>query len=146
MSLTRSELRSWVKIVGGMQALLDALDRQLRDEAGMSHDEYRILSRLHRGGDQAMRMSDLAGEVGFSPSRLSHSANRLESEGWLRRHRSREDGRVVMATLTEAGKARVKAVSPGHLRLVDQLVFETLGAERAADTAEAFDQIRRATR
>jgi DNA-binding MarR family transcriptional regulator len=145
LSLTRSELRSWVRIVAGMQALLDALDRQLRDEAGMSHEEYRILSRLHRAGDQAMRMSDLAQEVGFSPSRLSHSATHLESEGWLRRQRSHDDGRVVIAALTIEGRAKVEAVSPGHLRLVDQLVFETLGSERATETAEAFDQIRRAT-
>lgn len=145
MTLTRSELRSWVKLVGGIKALLDALDRQLRDEAGMSHDDYIILSRLHREPGRRMRMSDLAREVSFSPSRLSHAVTRLEAQGSVQRRRGGSDRRVIEAALTDVGVTRVREVSPGHLAQVKKLVFETLGPDRARDTADAMDRIRRIT-
>ena len=146
MTLTRTELRNWLKLVGGIKALLDALDRQLRTDAGMSHDDYQILSRLHRDPKQTMRMSDLADEVGFSTSRLSHAVGRLEGRGWVRRIPSTTDRRVVEAVLTGAGSNRVREVSPDHLTQVKRLVFETLGPDRARETAEAMDDIRRAAR
>jgi DNA-binding MarR family transcriptional regulator len=144
MVLTRTELRSWFKLVMGIKALLDALDRQLRAAAGISHDEYGILSRLYREPGLTMRMGDLAREVGFSPSRLSHTMQRLEGEGWIRRSRIPGDRRIVEAALTEEGIDQVRAVSPDHLALVRRLVFETLGPDRTRDTAEAMDQVRRA--
>jgi len=144
MTLNRAELRSWLKLIGGMRALLDALDRQLRVAAGISHDDYAILARLHREPGRRLRMSELAGEVGFSPSRLSHAIARLETEGWVRRTIGQTDRRVVVANLTDAGVLRVHEVSPDHLSLVRKLVFDTLGPERAREAADAFDEIRRA--
>ncbi|HKX75867.1 MAG TPA: MarR family transcriptional regulator [Acidimicrobiia bacterium] len=144
MVLTRAELRSWFKLVMGIKALLDALDRQLRAEAAMSHDEYGILSRLYREPGLTMRMGDLAREVGFSPSRLSHAMQRLEEEGWIQRQRIPGDRRIVEAALTEAGTEKVRAVSPDHLAMVRKLVFETLGPDRTRETADAMDEVRRA--
>ena len=142
--LSRTELRNWVRLVGGIKGLLNALDRQLRDEAGMSHDDYQILSRLHRAPQRTLRMSVLAREVGFSPSRLSHAVNRLEEVGWIDRYPSTEDRRGTDATLTDLGLAVVEKTTPAHLALVRRVVFEALGSERAGATAEALDEIGRA--
>lgn len=131
-------------MVRGIKALFDALDRQMRDEAGMSHDDYILLTRLYRAEGQVMRMSDLAAELSSSPSRMSHTIARLEERGWVERARADSDRRVVLARLTETGTARLRAASPGHLALVQRLVFETLGDESVADTADALDLIRRA--
>lgn len=131
-------------MVRGIKALFDALDRQMRDEAGMSHDDYILLTRLYRAEGQVMRMSDLAAELSSSPSRMSHTIARLEERGWVERARADSDRRVVLARLTETGAARLRAASPGHLALVQRLVFETLGDESVADTADALDLIRRA--
>jgi DNA-binding MarR family transcriptional regulator len=137
---------SWFRLAGGMRSLLNALDRQLRDESGMTHDDYVILSRLHRASDRTLRMSDLAREVGFSPSRLSHAVGRMEDAGWVERSRSQTDRRGTDATLTDRGVEVVEAATPAHLALVKKLVFDTLGEERAADLAQALDEIGRACR
>jgi DNA-binding MarR family transcriptional regulator len=144
-TLTRAELRSWLRLVGGMKSLLNALDRQLRDEAGMTHDDYEILSRLHRAPNRTLRMSGLARDVGFSPSRLSHAVARMEEEGWIIRAPTPDDRRGTDATLTESGVAVVEAATPAHLALVRRLVFQTLGQERASEMAEALDAIGRAS-
>jgi DNA-binding MarR family transcriptional regulator len=144
--LSRSELRAWLRLVNGMRSLLNALDRQLRDEAGMTHDDYGILSRLHRAPERTMRMSDLARDVGFSPSRLSHAITRMEDSGWIARTPSPTDRRGTDAILTVEGARVVEDVSPDHLSLVRKLVFDSLGLERAREAAEALDQIGRAAR
>ncbi|HSJ83496.1 MAG TPA: MarR family transcriptional regulator [Acidimicrobiia bacterium] len=144
--LSRSELRSWFRLAGGMRSLLNALDRQLRDEAGMTHDDYEILSRLHRAPDRTQRMSGLASDVGFSPSRLSHAVNRMEEAGRIRRRPSPTDRRGTEATLTELGVKFVEDASPGHLDLVRKLIFDVVGPERAGELAEAMDEIGRTAR
>lgn len=127
-----------------MKALFDALDRQMRHEMGMSHDDYILLSRLYRAEGQAMRMSDLAAELSSSPSRMSHTIARLEDRGWVERSRGVSDGRVVVARLTQAGAAKSREASPGHLALVERLVFEILGDQGVAETADSLDLVRRA--
>ncbi|MGH8871970.1 MAG: MarR family winged helix-turn-helix transcriptional regulator [Acidimicrobiia bacterium] len=143
-TLSRSELRTWFLLVSSMRSLLNALDRQLRDEAGITHDDYEILSRLHRAPDRTLRMSQLARDVGFSPSRLSHAVGRMEDAGWVARTPSPADRRGTDATLTDLGMKLVDNVTPAHLALVRKLVFETLGPDRARDAAEAIGEIGRA--
>jgi DNA-binding MarR family transcriptional regulator len=144
--LSRSELRSWFRLAGGMRSLLNALDRQLRDEAGMTHDDYEILSRLHRAPDRTLRMSSLARDVGFSPSRLSHAVNRMEQAGWISRRPSLVDRRGTEANLTDLGARVVEDASPAHLALVRTLIFDVIGADRAGALAEAMDEIGRTAR
>lgn len=129
-----------------MRSLLNALDRQLRDEAGMTHDDYEILSRLHRAPDRTLRMTSLARDVGFSPSRLSHAVNRMEAADWISRRPSLVDRRGTEATLTELGAKVVEDASLAHLDLVRKLIFDAVGGERAGATAEAMDEIGRTAR
>jgi DNA-binding MarR family transcriptional regulator len=129
-----------------MRSLLNALDRQLRDEAGMTHDDYEILSRLHRAPDRTLRMTSLARDVGFSPSRLSHAVSRMEAAGWISRRPSLVDRRGTEATLTELGAKVVEDASLAHLDLVRKLIFDVVGGERAGATAEVMDEIGRAAR
>ena len=144
MSLSRSQLRSWVRMVRGMKALFDALDRQMREESGMSHEDYILLTRLYRESDRSMRMSELAAELSHSPSRTSHTIARLEERGWVERARGATDRRVVVARLSESGEAKLHEASPAHLALVERLVFESLGDKGVAEAADAMDQIRKA--
>jgi DNA-binding MarR family transcriptional regulator len=126
--------------------MFNALDRQLRDESGMSHDDYQILSRLHRAPARALRMSELAAEVGFSPSRLSHAVRRMEEEGWIERTPSEIDRRGTEARLTDLGAKVVEDASPAHLALVKRLTFDVIGSERMTALAEAMDEIGRNAR
>lgn len=126
--------------------MFNALDRQLRDDSGMSHDDYQILSRLHRAPARALRMSELAAEVGFSPSRLSHAVRRMEEEGWIERTPSEIDRRGTEARLTDLGAKVVEDASPAHLALVRRLTFDVIGPERMTVLAEAMDEIGRNSR
>ena len=142
--MTRSELRSWLALTSGMKWLWNALDRQLRADHGISHDDYQILVWLSRGRGRALRMSDIARDVGISPSRLSHAVTRMEAKGWVERMSSARDRRVVEARLTKDGTEWVRKVSESHLALVKDLVFDTLGPDHARSVADAINEVGRA--
>lgn len=144
MALTRTELRSWLLLIGGIQALLDTLDQQLREEAGISHDDYRILATLYRSPGHTRRMSDLAREMTYSPSRLSHAAARLEKHGWVSRSKTGLDRRGVDIELTDAGVAKARDASKGHFALVKEVVFDVPEPERLQAAVTALDQIGKA--
>lgn len=144
MSLTKSELRRWLILMNGIQSLLDALDRQLRDDAGISHDDYRILSLLYRSSGRSRRMNDLAQEMSFSPSRLTHAASRLEKHGWVTRSPARDDRRGIDIALTDAGVAKTRAASREHLALVKEIVFDAPDSDKLQAAVVALNQIGRA--
>ena len=143
-SLNRAELRSWVALIGGIRSLLRSLDRQLRDDHGVSHDDYQILAHLSRVGPDGVRMSDLAGGIAYSPSRLTHAIGRLETLGWVVRRPSEADRRVVEVALTRHGSERVARISEGHLAHVRALVFDELGADRARELGDLMREVGRA--
>lgn len=143
MSLSRSELRTWHQLITGIRALMTALDRRLRDEAGISHDDYMVLARLYRAPDRTMTMSDLAHDVSFSQSRLSNTVGRYETKAWVSRKTGRTDKRSVEVTLTELGVTRTREITSKHLDHVRALVLDALGPTTARQTAQAFDQIRK---
>ena len=88
-----------------------------------------------------MPMSKLARGVSSSLSRLSHVVARLEGQGWVRRERNPEDGRVQIAVLTDKGYAKVVETAPGHVDAVQQLIFDRLTPAQVRAVAKAAEAI-----
>ena len=124
--LTEEERAAWVRLVSVFIKLPAALDAQLQREAGISHFEYMVLSRLSEAPGRTLRMSDLAVLANGSLSRLSHVVTRLERRGWVRREPCPGDGRFTNAVLTDDGWAKVEATAPGHVAAVRELVIDAL--------------------
>lgn len=114
--LTDEEMETWHALAGVMVRLPSALDAQLQRDSGLSHVEYLVMSMLSQTEGRILRMSDLAGYVGSSLSRLSHLVKRLEKSEWMRREPDPTDGRYTLAVLTDAGHAKVVESAPGHMR------------------------------
>jgi DNA-binding MarR family transcriptional regulator len=77
-------------------------------------------------------MSDLAGRVNASLSRLSHVVSKLERRGWVARTPSPLSRRVTLASLTEEGWQVLVRAAPGHVETVRSLVFEGLTPDDVA--------------
>jgi DNA-binding MarR family transcriptional regulator len=124
--LSAPELDAWMGLIRLVVQLPAALDRQLREEAGMNHGYYQILAVLSDAPGRAMRMSELARLTGTSQSRLSHAVASLEQRGWVARRPCPDDGRGQVAHLTDAGMGVLVASAPGHVAEVRRLVFDQL--------------------
>lgn len=139
--LTPAELAAWVNLARMMELLPGALDRQLRDEAGIPHVYYQMLAMLSEAPDQAMRMTDLARLSATTTSRLSHAVASLEQRGWVTRRPCRFDKRGQICELTDEGMATVVAAAPGHAAEVRRLVFDRLSGDDVANLRAITDKI-----
>jgi DNA-binding MarR family transcriptional regulator len=142
--LDADEQETWIALASILLRLPGALDTQLQRDAGLSHFEYQVLSGLSMLPDRTARMSELAGLAEGSLSRLSNVVTRLERRGWVTRTPDPTDGRYTLATLTEAGWAKVVATAPGHVAAVREIVFDPLTRTQQRQLREIGRRIMRA--
>jgi DNA-binding MarR family transcriptional regulator len=132
--LGAGQQRSWRALVMGTTLLFDRLDDDLRHAHDISLVEYEILVRLSERDGQ-MRMAALADALAHSRSRVTHTVTRMEKAGLVQRSSSPEDGRGILATLTDKGHDLLVRAAPTHVagvraHLVDlasDVDFEALG-------------------
>lgn len=140
-SLSDEDLETWAAVATVLEWLPAALDAQLQRDAGLTHFEYGILYALRAADDRQLRMSTLAQYSNSSLSRLSRAATRLEAKGWMRREDDPTDGRFTLAVLTEAGARTVEKAAPGHVQLVQQVVFDPLTKAQGRQLGEISRRI-----
>ncbi|MFI9511410.1 MarR family winged helix-turn-helix transcriptional regulator [Nocardia sp. NPDC052566] len=125
----------------GHQRLMTALNRQLQRDSDLSLAEYRILVLLSEAPDRSLRMSELADGVLSSRSRLTHQIRRLEAQRMVRRNTCLEDGRGVLAELTDEGMRRLAAAAPGHVDEVRRDFIDLLTNTQMDVIAEVFGRV-----
>ncbi|WP_435108094.1 MarR family winged helix-turn-helix transcriptional regulator [Nocardiopsis synnemataformans] len=124
--LTAEQELAWVGLTSMMTRLSAALDRQLQRDADISLFQYQVLAALSMHPHHTLSMGDLAKAVEASPSRLSHSVSRLEQHGWVTRTPDPTHGRSILAALTNTGRDKLVANTPGHVAAVRALVIDSL--------------------
>jgi len=145
--LDESQQRSWRAFIIGSTLLFDALDQQLKKAFGIGTSEYEILVRLSESEGRSLRMAVLADAMCHSRSRVTHTVQRMEDRGLVRRAASPEDGRGIVASLTDAGHELLVAAAPLHVtgvreNLVDLCAdadFAALGRVMGAVTDKLKD-------
>jgi DNA-binding MarR family transcriptional regulator len=142
--LTDEEQQAWISLARALIKVPAALDTQLQRDAQLSYFEYLVLSWLSMAADRTQRMSELAGLVSSSLSRLSHVARRLEKQGWLTRRPDPTDGRYTLATLTEDGWHKVVAAAPGHVEAVRRVVLDPLTKAQVRQLREVSTRMQQA--
>jgi len=113
--LNQSEARAW-RAFRRMRALLDLqLGRDLAQDSGFSEADYDVLSNLSEAEGRKMRLSELAGLMLWSKSRLSHHVTRMEQRGLVVRRECESDARGADVVLTDAGWEAIVSAAPGHV-------------------------------
>ena len=139
--LSDEEMQAWVPLIRLVTLLPQVLDRQLRDDAGITHLQYRILITLAREPDRQLRMSEVANTCGISLSRLSHAVATLERDGWVTRTSAEDDRRGQLAVLTDEGQRLVELAAPGHVAIVRRTVFDGLSDDDVTKLAQLANHV-----
>ncbi|TFC43344.1 MarR family transcriptional regulator [Cryobacterium sp. TMT1-21] len=134
--LTDDEREAWLRLMAVTMLLPNRLEQQLKRDAGLSHFEYYVLAMISECADRSLALTELASRTNSSLSRLSHVIARLEAQGLLTRAASPRDGRASIATLTDAGWAKVLASAPGHVEEVRSVVFDALSARQVSQLSD----------
>ena len=102
-----AEQRSWQNFLDSALRLYATLNHSLVDAHQLTLNDVRLLDLLDRSATGSSRMGDLADGLMSLPSRVTRQIRRLETQGLVRRVASPDDGRGVLATITDEGRAAV---------------------------------------
>lgn len=139
--MTPKQQRAWVAYMRVQLRMSYEMNRQLQSDSGLSLADYDVLVALSNVGDDGMRVSDLAAQIGWERSRLSHQLRRMEERGLTERRASVEDGRTTNVILTENGRQSIEEAAPGHVDLVRRLFFDPLPENLLAPFTAALEHI-----
>lgn len=128
------QLGAYFALVEVSSLLRHAIEQQLREAGGLTFVQFQILRRLQLSPSGSARMTDLADSIVFSRSGLTYQASQLERDGLVARAPSTEDERSVVVSVTEAGRALINEVLPGHEEVVTRMFLEPLSQDAQALT------------
>jgi DNA-binding MarR family transcriptional regulator len=129
--LSDDEHLVWRSLMQLTCTLRPALDEDLQRSCGLSATEYSVLMHVSEAPDRQLRMSELAGRCGLSPSRISRVIDQMARLGLVERRPGAGDGRNTYAALTRTGLSTLRRAWPHHIRSVRQRAFDHLTAEEA---------------
>src|ERR1700712_502866 len=119
--LDPTQLGAYFALIEVSSLLRHAVEQQLREAGDLSYVQFQLLARLGDSPSGSHRMTDLADGVVYSRSGLTYQAQSLEKRGLVSRAASFDDERSTTVTITEAGRALLARVFPGHIAVLDEL-------------------------
>jgi DNA-binding MarR family transcriptional regulator len=131
-------MAAWLAFLEVSHRLDRVIEQQLRQDAGLSHAQYEILSRLESAPGGRLRMSELADVIIVSRSGLTYQVTKLERAGLVRREKDASDERGIWAVLTAAGRAALLRGAPGHVRVVRHYLIDALTPPQLTALAEGL--------
>ncbi len=140
------EMRIWRGFLEASLRVDQRLDASLKEAAGLTLEDYEVLVALSESEGRRLRMSELSAWLLHSQSRLSHRIDRLERRGLVRREKCPEDGRGLLAVLTDDGFAELVAAAPGHLGDVRGALIDLIEPAEREVVANVLERIVAANR
>ncbi|WP_382306582.1 MarR family winged helix-turn-helix transcriptional regulator [Herbiconiux sp. UC225_62] len=141
-SLDPVELGAYFALIEVSSLLRHAVELQLKEAGGLSYVQFQLLATLGDAPAGSMRMTDLADGVVYSRSGLTHQAGLLEGAGLVTRAPSVDDERSVTVTITEAGRAVLAKVFPGHIDVLKKMFLAPLGRADVEELARSLSVVR----
>ena len=111
-------------LVRAQQLLMERIDAVLRP-LELTFARYEVLRLLSFSGAGAMPMTRLGSLLQVHPTSVTSAVDRLERQGYVERQRQDDDRRVVLAAITDAGRAVVEKATDG----LNSEVFERPGLD-----------------
>ncbi|BDZ48806.1 MarR family transcriptional regulator [Frondihabitans sucicola] len=136
--LTEDEWSVWDTFYAMRRRLDRALEVRLYEGSGVSAPEYEILAGLGRSADRRLRVRDIAEQIGWEKSRVSHQVTRMEKRGLVRRSECDSDARGTWVELTPDGRRAMLESSRGHNEAIKRYFVDVLGEE--GESLRAFSQ------
>ena len=107
------------------------INSALIENCDLTLSEKELLALVHRAGGQA-RMSDVSDGLMFTEGGATKIIGRLLGRGFVTRQRSKEDKRVVLVDITDAGEEKLFEALKVVGEVVHSLLKETLSSEERA--------------
>ncbi|MCP9989866.1 MarR family winged helix-turn-helix transcriptional regulator [Streptomyces albogriseolus] len=138
--LTAEEEQAWRAF---RRMVIAVQTRTVQDLAahGLSEPDYEVLSTLSERPEGTSTLHEQAAKMGWSRSRLSRHATRMEARDLIRRAPDPADGRGCLLVLTETGWNTLHQAAPTHLDSVRRHFVDRLEPEELAALGRIAEKI-----
>ncbi len=139
--LDQREERAWRAMQFMQMRLAGELAHQLATESGLSYQDYVVLVALTDQPDGRRRLGELARDLGWEQSRLSHHIARMADRGLVRKEKCESDRRGWFVVVSEHGRQEIAAAAPGHVAAVRRLFVDRLTPRQLTCIAAAAETV-----
>lgn len=133
--------RAWLAFIRVQLRLSYEMNRQLLADSGMSLPDYDVLTALSVADGGSMQITELAAQIGWERSRVSHHVRRMTTRGLVSCGLSAVDRRVTEVTLGSRGRQALEEAAPGHVDLVRRLFFGGLPEGLVGALGDALESV-----
>lgn len=140
--LDAQRLAAWRQLQALGAEIERLIDADVRDEWDIPLGWFDVLAALQRQGGSA-RPSVLAAELRVVASSLSRRIDRLEEEGWVKRHAGADaaDHRAVTVELTRRGRQLWREMNVTYRRAVQRHFAAALSDRQIASLRDTLDAL-----
>ena len=139
--LTDAEFRAWHGCLQFMNVVMRELDSSLIAAHGISVKEFDVLITLFNAPSGRLRMTELSERVVLTPSGVTHLVTRLERDGLVSRAVDEGDRRSFFASLTPAGRRRLRDSRPTHNDVIRTHLTRRLNGTQLKTMGALWDTI-----
>ncbi|WP_284252980.1 MarR family winged helix-turn-helix transcriptional regulator [Litorihabitans aurantiacus] len=136
------QLGAYFALIEVSSLLRHAVEQQLRRAGDLSYVQFQLLATLGDAPRGCLRMTDLADGVVYSRSGLTYQAQTLEKRGLVSRAPSSEDERSIEVAITEDGRSLLADVFPGHIAILNDMLFAPLTGQDVQTLADVLARAR----
>ena len=107
----------------------------------MSETQYNVLRILRGAGDEGLKCSDIGERMVTRDPDITRLLDRLEKQGWIERHRSTTDRRVVTTRISAAGLAKLSELDE-PLKVSLEGLLGRIGQAKLQMLIELLEEVR----
>jgi DNA-binding MarR family transcriptional regulator len=126
-ALLPGELRTWMRALAAAAAVEQQLKAHVKEELGISHDEFLVLCLLADQPGHTLRMTRIAELLGRPKTRLTYQVGCLHHLGLVTRGSVTGDRRGIALTLTDKARRLLAEKSPALAQAVSQALAHSIG-------------------
>ena len=131
---------AWAALLRAHAAVVPKLGRAVA-AAGLQISWYDVLLVLNAAPERRLRMSDLGAAAVLSREQISRVVSELERAGLVERVPNPDDKRSSYATITAAGRQRLRAAAPSYLSAIEDHFVRHLTATEVAAVTRALGKV-----
>ncbi|WP_128379371.1 MarR family winged helix-turn-helix transcriptional regulator [Streptomyces cavernae] len=120
------ELRAWMQLLAAAGSIEQQLRAVVKQNMGVSHDEFLVLCLLADQPGAALRMTQIAELLGRPKTRLTYQVACLQHADLVSRRSVCGDKRGVEVSLTDKARRLLRDVSPALTAAMTQAVRNTM--------------------
>jgi DNA-binding MarR family transcriptional regulator len=137
---------AWFGLLHTHAALVRQVDAELLARQRVSLSAFECLGRLAATDESQLSVTDLAGQVAISPSRVSRVVDDLARAGYVERRTCSSDARVSYVAITDSGRELLAEAGNTFDDAISRHFLEALTAAEVKQLAAIWEKLLAASR